>query len=255
MSVFNKLTIEICVTCNYFQRRLDWMLSSILQQQGEVPRIIFNVAYPKNNGNPTTEDVCSFFKDKGLNIKETVYPDEQSIHLRGVVRNKQLAETDAEYVLFSDSDMVYDPLFFEDLQNQLLHTELKNETRCISSKRISLDKQYSKDYFNKVDDQTYPCVVDNVAELVSHWPIFKVSRSCGAGYFQLANVDNIRKNYNGIYVDPQKTRDERKYQRARSDRQFRHMIGGFVTITTKPQYHLNHERDNEEGCTHLTIQR
>jgi len=34
------------------------------------------------------------------------------------------------------------------------------------------------------------------------------------------------------------------------------MLGGKVTITTKPQFHLNHERDNEqEEKKHLTLQR
>jgi hypothetical protein len=154
--------------------------------------------------------------------------------------------------------MVYDPLFFEDLQNQLENTELKNETRCISARRISLDKQYSKDYFNKTDKNIYPCVVENVAEFVSKWPIFKITRSCGAGYFQLANVKNIKENCGGIYVNPESCKDEAEcdsYHKTRSDKQFRHLLGGTVTIKTKPQYHLNHERDNEEGCKHLVVQR
>jgi hypothetical protein len=234
-------------------------MSSILQQKGNVPNIIFNVAYPQNNGNPRTEDVCIFFREQGLNVKETIYPDEKSIQFRGIVRNKQLAETSADFVLMSDSDMVYDPLFFEDLQNQLESAELKNETRCISAKRVSLSKEYSKDYFNKIDKNIYPCVVPNVAEFVSKWPIFKISNSCGAGYFQLANVKNIKENCGGIYVDPKKCADVPEYEKfhkTKSDRQFRQMLGGIKRIKTKPQYHLNHERDNEqENCKHLIWQR
>ena len=102
-----KTSIEICVSCTYYQKRLCWMMSSILQQKGNVLNIIFNVAYPKNNGNPRTEDVCNFFREQGLNVKETIYPNEKSIQFRGLVRNRQLAEMNADWVLMSDSDMVY----------------------------------------------------------------------------------------------------------------------------------------------------
>lgn len=251
------VTIEIAVSCTWFQKRLCWMLSSILQQKGNTPNIIFNVAYPRNNGNPITEDVCKFFKDNGLNIKETQYENEISIQRRGLVRNRQLLESKADWILFSDSDMCYDPFFFEDLQNQL-QGDLKDEIRCISARRISLDKQYSKDYFNKIDKYIYPCVVTNVAEFVSKWPIFKITNSCGAGYFQLANVKNIKEKHGGIYVDPQHCADvpeHDKFHKTKSDKQFRRMLGGIKRIKTKPQYHLNHERDNEEGFKHLKIQR
>jgi hypothetical protein len=252
------VTIEIAVSCSWFQKRLCWMMSSILQQKGNIPNIVFNVAYPKSNGNPITEDVCKLFKNQGLNVKETIYPDEKSIQFRGIVRNKQLAETSADWMLMSDSDMVYDPFFFEDLQNQLENTDLRNETRCISARRTSLSKEYSKNYFNKIDKNNYPCIVPNVAEFVSKWPIFKISNSCGAGYFQLANVENIKMNHNGLYVKPDNCADIpefEKFHKTKSDKQFRRMLGGTVSIKTKPQYHLNHERDNEEGCKHLTFQR
>jgi len=257
MNVMDKLTIEIAVSCTWFQKRLCWMLNSILQQKGNIPNIIFNVAYSKNNGNPTTESVCKFFKCKGLQIKEVVYNDEKEIQFRGLVRNRQLKDIDADWVLWSDSDMVYDPFFFEDLQNKL-QNELKDEKRCISARRISLDKQYSKDYFNKIDKNIYPCIVENVADMVSKWPIFKITNSCGAGYFQLANVKNIKENHGRIYVDPNHCADVPEFERfhkTKSDRQFRHMLGGIKRIKTKPQYHLNHERDNEENCKHLLIQR
>lgn len=252
----NNLKIEIAVSCSWFQKRLCWMMSSVLQQKGDIPDITFSVAYPKNNGNPTTEAVCSFFKSKGLKVKEFVYEDEIAIQFRGLVRNKQLQETEADWFLFSDSDMVYSPLFFEDIKKQLL-TTLKDEKRCISSRRISLDKAFSKDFFNKNDTNTYPCLIENPADIVSKWPIFKITNSCGAGYFQLANVENIRKNHGGIYVDENNCFDLPEFEqihKTKSDKQFRRMIGGFVTIKTLPQYHLNHERDNEEG-KHLLIQR
>ena len=92
--------------------------------------------------------------------------------------------------------------------------------------------------------------------MCSKWPIYQISRNVGAGYFQLANVKCIREEHGGIYVDPKKNKDWSwgRMQKANSDRQFRRMMGGVKKIATKPQYHLNHERDNEAG-EHLVIQR
>ena len=233
------------------------MLSSLIQQKqhGHRPDIVFDVGYVRNNGTPTTESVCAFFRDLGLQIKETVYEDMSEIQFRGLVRNRQLAGCDTEWILFADTDMVYDRDFFDDLGVKL-EGELKDERRLISARRISLDKAFCKDYFNREDARAYPCFVGGTASLCSQWPIFQNSRNVGAGYFQLVNVPYVKEKFGGVYVDPLKNKDWswEKMQKANSDRQFRRMIGGVKRIETKPQYHLNHERDNEEG-RHLTVQR
>ena len=233
------------------------MASSLLHQVGNVPKLTFSVAYPKNNGNPTTESVCSFFRGKGLDVKEFPYEDERAIQFRGLVRNAQLAASTADWILMADCDMVYHPRFFEDL-GERLEGELKDEDRCISASRISLDKEYSKNFFNVDDKTAYPADVANAAEIVSVWPVFRISRNCGAGYFQLANVDAVRRKCGGIYVPPDECADHAEFDdfhKTSSDAQFRKRIGGLKRIQTKwPQYHANHERDNEVGH-HLTIQR
>lgn len=252
------LSIEIAVTCTWFQRRLNWMMSSVLQQIGDVPKLVFSVSYPSNNGTPTTEETCKFFRDKGLNIREQCYPDMEVIQYRGLARNRQIQESDCDWILFADCDMVYDQRFFEDLGQQLIGP-LKDEKKVLSARRISLDKPFSKNFFNNADKHVYPCVVSYPACIVSTWPIFKVTANVGAGYFQLVNRRNLVENHGGIYVKPEKNSDwgwteGKKMQKANSDKQFRRMMGGIKRISTKPQYHLNHERDNEEGC-HLVIQR
>lgn len=232
------------------------MLSSIAEQKGQVPEIVFDIAYPKENGTPTTEEICDFF-DPYVNISSTKYPDERSMQYRGLVRNKQLEKCDTDWILFADCDMVYDSLFFDDLNKQLI-SHLKDETRCISASRISLDKDYSKKYFNEIDDASrYPCLIKDAAKQLQFWPIYQRSRSVGAGYFQLANVKNIRDNHGGIYVDESRCKDNAEfdnYHKTRSDGQFRGRIGGIRKIRTMPQYHLNHERDNEVG-KHIDFQR
>lgn len=264
-------SIEIAVSCTWFQRRLCWMMSSVLQQSslptyeatgglpdltGGLPDLTFSVAYPINNGNPQTESVCDFFEGNGLAIKRFPYPDERAIQFRGLVRNAQLTCSTADWILFSDSDMVYSKYFFADLARQLKY-HLKDETRCISASRISLDKDYSKNFFNIEDKTVYPAEIPNVSEVVSKWPVFQISRNCGAGYFQLVNVEAVRRLHGGLYVDPNNCADQAEFDdihKTRSDSQFRSRVGGLKKIELPPQYHLNHERDNEVGH-HLTIQR
>jgi hypothetical protein len=248
-------SIEIAVTCTWFQRRLSFMLSSILQQVGDVPKLVLSVAYPVGNGNPTTEDVCSFFRKKGLNIREIPYEGMEVIQYRGLVRNEQLKQADCEWILYADCDMSYSPGFFSDLGRQLEGT-LKDEKMVISASRISLDKDYCKKFFNIDDKREYPCIVDKAGEL-ENWPVFQISKNCGAGYFQLVNRKNLIDNLGGLYVNPSECRDwswSNRGQKANSDKQFRSRVGGLKKITTMPQYHLNHERDNEAGV-HLTNQR
>jgi hypothetical protein len=248
-------SIEIAVLCSLYQRRMNWMLSSIAQQKGNVPRLSFSVAYPVNEGSPKTEDVISLFRSAGVSIREQVYPGVTPLWERGIVRNRQLSETDCEWILFADCDMVYHESFFEDLGKQL-EGDLKEEKRCITASRISLDKTFSREHFNSHDTLAYPCMVENVGNIVSSWPVYQISRNVGAGYFQLANVENIRKNHGGVYVPPEHCHDTAagRFSMYRSDRQFRRMVGGIRRVATKPQYHLNHERDYEAG-TYLTNQR
>lgn len=242
-------SIEIAVSCTCFQHRLCWMMSSVLNQSGDVPQLTFSVAYPVNNGNPTTEKVCAFFKDRGLNIKEQVYENERAMQFRGLVRNRQLSESKAEWILMSDSDMVYSPEFFSVLGKKL-EGELKNETRCISASRISLDKAHCIKFFKELDTTKYPEIIINPAFIVEKWPVFQISKNCGAGYFQLANVNSIRKLHGGLYVDPKNCKDKAEFDdihKTNSDVQFRRRVGGVKRITLPPQYHLNHIRDNEIG--------
>ena len=233
------MLIEIAIHTYFYQHRLTFMLSSLLQQQGDVPSILVNISHTyEKEGNPTTREVCDFFRDKGLNITETVMLM-QDFQNRSMARTVQLRNTKSDFILFADSDMVYDPLFFSDLKYQL-ETNLKDEKRCMAADRVSLDIKYCTDIFNN-DSNQYPLVVENVAELVSKWPVYYISgRKRGAGYFQLGNVKFIRErnleygiaNQDGL----------RKYI---GDRYFRRNLGGIAPIEVKPQYHLNHSRTQE----------
>jgi len=234
-----EMTLEICIHTFRYQRRLCWMLSSILQQKGDVPKIIVNISHTDNDGDPTTEEVCKFFRNKGLNIVETKVTKEQ-VPNRSIARNMQAKATKAHYVLFADSDMVYNPDFFADIKQQL-GTRFSKETRVMGADRISLNGEFCIKYFEE-DKRAYPCEIINAAEICSKFPIKWVTgKMVCPGNFQLASVKSI-KNHGGIY-----TGGNRDFWRAtRSDRGFRCHMGGRVPINVKPQYHLNHDRGGPE---------
>ena len=211
------------------------MMSSVLQQCGAIPDIVFSVAYVKNNGSPRTEDVCELFRNKGLDVRETVYDDPFRIMHRGLSRNDMLGKATCDWILFADADMAYSPRFFEDLAGKL-ESDLKSERRCITARRVSLDKDYCCNAIDGLSD--YPCVVARAGELES-WPVRKMSNANGSGYFQLARVDAIKERFGCEYLDPQRV--ERDFSwRFKSDRMFRHKVGGIFKIECLPQYHLNH---------------
>jgi hypothetical protein len=140
-------------------------------------------------------------------------------------------------MLFVDSDMVYDPSFFEDIQNQL-RGELQNVTKVMGADRVSLNIPFCIKNFEK-DKTEYPCVIEDVASIASQWPVkWVMGRGTCAGYFQLAKVKAIQTIGKGVYV--KKAKDV--WRATVSDRRFRIRMGGRYPIMVKPQYHLNHDR-------------
>jgi hypothetical protein len=234
-----EMTLEICIHTFRYQRRLCWMLSSILQQKGDIPKIIINISHTDDDGDPTTEEVCKFFKEKGLNIKETKVTKEQ-VHNRAIARNMQTKATESHYLLFADSDMVYDPCFFADLKQQL-KTNLSTETKVMGADRISLNQDFCIKYFEE-DKRKYPCEVSDAAAICAKFPIKWITgKNTVPGNFQLASVKSI-KNRGGVY-----TGRSRDYWRAtHSDRGFRCQMGGRVAINAQKQFHLNHDRGGPE---------
>jgi glycosyltransferase involved in cell wall biosynthesis len=238
--ITRKLDIEICIHCYNYQHRLCWMLSSLLQQKGDVPNLTINISHAPDNGNPTTEEVCDFFKKKGLNIVETIVTDKE-VSNRAIARNRQVAQSKADWILFADSDLVYDPYFFDDLQKQL-KTNLRHVELVMGADRHSLNIPFCIKYFEE-DKRKYPCIIKDVAKIPEKWPKMWISgRRVAAGYFQLASVEAIKEKAGGKYV--RRARDH--WRGTRGDRMFRCRMGGRKGINVKPMYHLNHDRGGPE---------
>ena len=231
-----ELTLEIMIHCYHYEKRLCWMLSSLVQQIGDAPNMIVNISHAPNTGNPTTEEVINFFREKGLDIKETLVTQEQ-VSNRAIARNKQSTETNADWVLFSDSDMVFDPMFFDDLQKQL-KTNLKNTQLVMGADRHSLDDKFCIQYFEQ-DNTTYPTEIKDVSKIVSQWKI-KWVHGAGtvAGNFQLISGKVLKEKCGGLVTG--RPRDH--WRRTRGDRALRVRVGGRIGIKTLPMFHLNHDR-------------
>jgi hypothetical protein len=231
-----KLTLEICIHCYMYQRRLTFMLNSICQQEGDIPSLIINISHCPEDGMPTTGDVIKFFRDRGLNIVETLVTKEE-VHNRGRARNRQTHESKADYLLYVDCDMVYDKDFFADLHKQL-KTNLKDETKVMGADRISLKEDFCVKYFNENDKREYPCIIENVAEIVASWPVKWVTgRGVAAGNFQLCSMMAIKAKGGGYGG-----RNNDFWRNTKSDRAMRCRMGGRTPIEVKKQWHLNHGR-------------
>lgn len=185
---------------------------------------------------PKTEDLISFFTKKGLKIKSTIVPSNDSFN-RSRAREKQLIETDAKWIIFVDADMVYSPNFFSEMKTKLECEQFCNETKCIGADRTSLGIPFCKKYFDE-DKSEYPFVVENVSAIVSKWPVYRTGgKHTAAGYFQMGNVASIRERK---LTYPIKGRDGARTYKA--DRAFRCIMGGRIGMDLPNQYHLNHDR-------------
>ena len=268
-------TLDILVSVHNFQHRFNWMCSSIVQQcDDKIPVIQIDIAHQKGNGNPTCGEIANFFTHNyGLNFRLTTYDDTEELQYRGLVRNRQIRKSKAEWIMFADCDIIYSHTFLVCLKKFMDRNgkeDMMYHLGRFSCKREESDRM--------VGLYRYPCLVHNPGNLCANMTLKKM-RNVGAGYCQIIRRKAIDNLTGGIYVDPAKCRDEswKKIQKARSDHQFRHMVphrkiaeeefedvdeikklrdkDGKLKFEDKPLiFHLNHFRDNEMK-KHLEEQR
>lgn len=249
------MQIEICaqVINVEYHKRLNWMLSSITQQKDlhKSYKILFNIAMWDDPSEQKLVDIATYFDKRGMDIKLTKFPDLKTTCDRNKTRNRQVEESSSDWLLFVDSDMVYHNLFFSNLFDQLDNTELKNEVRCISTNRISLDIKFCSDLFLKEDITTYPKIVDDVGLLCSKMPIKSHKKVIkGAGFFQLVNTKIIKAKGN-VYTKKRRGESLGFYTSDINFRAYMSPIGNsndICKIKTMPQYHLNHIKHGKQPC-------
>lgn len=235
----------------HFERRLCWLLSSMLEQTRD--DCVVNVAHMRNVGEPTCEEAVELFSGRGLDVRSTPYDDFERFQQRGYTRNDQLKACGTPWIWFADCDHVYHPMYVECLVAELEHHA--DEGRLLTAGRYSTTPGQ--------DPFPFPH-----AEAVYHQEAFKRAGgvrprfrrgSCGAGHTQIVKVANLKRKR---YVREGKSRDHKWSERgtkAKSDIQFRRSVGGRVRLPrwfSRNQIHLNHRRDSKDGDgSHLTEQR
>lgn len=246
------MKIEIALYCHRYERRLCWMLSSMLQQVGDLPEIVVSVAYLKGGRfDGTVDSVLALFREQGLNCSDRVYKPEEcsKFQKRSLVRNDQLARTDADWIWFGDCDMVLQPDFFATAKR--LFTELDGETRMLFTGRHSTKLDETEELIDY--EGPYPCVVPDAHALALQLPSIPKS-NIGAGFCQIWKVEPVRSRF-GVYVPPEECRDNSwdKYWKTRSDRWLRGQTGK-LAVDLPWFVHLQHVRDNEQG-EHVEVPR
>lgn len=254
------MKFAIALVCHNFQQRLCWMLSSIVQQSCFPFDIVVDIACRRHNGVPSTESVANRFKQVGLKVRLTYVDDIDIFAKRGLVRNLQIKNAIADernYIWFADADHVYHPETFLQL-TQWLNVNGEDNHACIFSRykahtEVKATNRLMFDYSDK--DLYVPSAFLNAISLptIQHTDKNRLA----PGNMQIVSIKDIINLSNGVYVDPDRCRDNHlfeKGQRAYSDIYFRQQIGKSIPIKLPLQIHLNHARD-KEAKKHLEVQR
>lgn len=238
--------IELCTICYNFQRRWFLQLQSIVEQVDPPPMVI-NVAYCKDNGNPTTDTLINHFSNRGLLFNRVEYQSyEQMPNQRGYIRNDQITASSGEYLFFIDCDIVYHPRFFNILATKI--DPQFNGIYCPENfyvTNVLETEQFinSPNLFNIEDAYR---VAERLPKLLKH------PRGVAVGGAQLIKRESIFKYNNGLYS---KRNSDRRLGTigTRSDINFRHNIQNgchseSIQIKRIPiQIHLDHYRSVDPG--------
>jgi len=237
--------------CHNFQRRMCWMLSSIVQQSCFPFDITIDIACQHGNGDPSTEDVAKSFNDIGLKTNLTLVYDINTFARRGLVRNIQVRNAikgKYSHVYFADADHIYHPEFFAGLLNWINRNGNDAHACIFSRAKIHTTTDAADDAM--IDSYTEMPYISNAYERALTLPtMYHLDKNqLAPGNMQVVAVDDIVNLSGGLYVDPNENPDRHlfdEYQKARSDMVFRVRIGKSIPIKLPPQVHLQHARDKE----------
>jgi len=242
--------IAVLISSYNYQRRLNWMLSSLSQQVG-ISLYIEVAVLGEESGNLKTVEVVDFFKKRqGVDIRfgYTFITDPEVFTNRGITRTKQLQELkdfdSFDYFLFADCDHIYEHDFFSQVVEQA--------EMCVGTKTLYSVCRYSTKLVNNVNSlinaYNYPCVINRPVttfrRAIGDENIYKTTNP-GAGNCQLVHRNSIldkiythRKKDGGILLGS---------SRYPTDRLFRKRIGHHTKIEiSSRQYHLQHHRVDKD---------
>lgn len=245
------MKLEILVMCFGFEKRLNWMLSSIA-------RCAFSIKTCYSVNICTTPDINSKLQLSCADIIDNAKIPTSSDYIlklynlpracfqnRGLQRNFQVMnlDYDTNLVLFADCDHIYDYSFFDEfIEKALSHRKEFGTHYMYTTRRISTD---DLNKMNKlINNEKYPSYIENTVEKYKQLKT-RVTSAPGAGNCQLV----FKEDLDGYYVKEEEIRDRNFFNNItfRSDKQFRKRFKDVIKIETKgKQYHLQHNRLNYE---------
>ena len=248
------MRLLFAVQCHRFERRLAWQLSSIAGQLGDIPDILIDVATLAGTGyvGQVVADVMGHC-DHAFSLRQ--YGKIDRFAYRGYMRTDQILlarQNKCDWVFFADCDNVYSPDFFALLKAEIDKADPK-DSGCIYSVAKHHTEVSATDVAVMHGENTYKADAYEAALKLPR--IKKANKNVAAGCMQVCALESIMSRTGGSYVE--KTKDTHlfnKGQGARSDIQFRRIMGGGRRIELPAQIHLNHARDKEAG-KHLEDQR
>lgn len=230
--------IDILLFCHNFQRRLCWVLSSLLQQTNQSYTV--NIASLPNNGNPTTEGIIRYYRNRGMIILHHIFTNKDIFAKSSIIKNYQIKDCSSEWILFHSADHVFPTTYIDQLCNNLngckvdtcLGSRGKYHTNEEETNKIINGDIYIEKVYQKAND------------------IIKKGRDRRVGGHLIVNRNALIKKTGGIYNSPDHCRDRhlfKKGMKSRGDLWFKSKMGGIANIKLPPLIHLNHTRDKELG--------
>lgn len=228
--------INISSYCYNFQKRLWWQMSSLMYQP-EV-KINYYLAVCKQDPNiEKTNKIIQVFSEY-INIIPMWF-DIEMMQTRGHTRNEVLKNTKG-WILFTDSDMVFSPNYFETMFSKDINTYDLNKKTLFTSRR----------WYTLVEDgYKLANTVDFINPIKIDWnyldKLCNISRKGrGSGNFQLLNRDLFDSL---VYPSDDKKLSD-GYLKCRSDVSFRRNINNTVEFkSTGKVYHIYHYIKRRDG--------
>lgn len=237
------MKIEICCMCYGYEKRLNWMLSSIKdcrevsEHDIQVRVSTFSKVDPRLN---FTSILFEKLYPNFVKVKEFT----TEVHkTRGSQRSWQVQnrDVDTEAILFADSDHIYEPLFFDSLIHKALETEKisDNETNMYTVCRTSTDDLQGVDEL--IAKFHYPGYIPNTIDMYKTLET-RITSAPGAGNTQFVFVKDLKGDE---YVKHSENRDRNFFRSItyKSDRIFRRKFDKVVKVDLPyKQFHLQHRR-------------
>lgn len=250
------MTIEILIFSHFFQRRLCWVLSSLLQQKPHGLGIRVSISgLDRENGMPSNHDVVGFFQDKGLEIHFEPWTSKEDIARPSLLKNYQIQNSKADWIMCHSADHVFSLDYFAALEKTI--AMFPDDTRVLGSgNKTHTDAVATDDLMQRMFEADPLYVPGAFSESLLIKDIdYRVRKGAGGHFF--FRREACMNQTDGFYVTPENCKDKHlfdQYMNTRSDPGFRSRMGGINKVSMPPMRHLNHRRDKEEG-KHLEYQR